>query len=326
MILVFDVRYGKLDSLPHLMALAHKPPSGLPGSVAIHLPAFKRKRIEQWCEDVAHYLRTGSLCRSVIGHVIEDNRAGQPAQSQPVPGVRSAPPGNSRTASVGTMTDAGNNKFDVGFKVTKIECTAPPTGRGTPMPDASGPLPVVKFSYSHYNDQRKKMDRLVQGLPSVLSTPAPASTPGADRLTHNGAVVYVNGEEPIRGAGFGSAGSGRERERVGKTSARASPVPASRSSSGEPRLRNSVPAPSGNQARGFRSHSPGPNHTTQSHNLHVNHGNRVTGSSEIVVIEDNFHHKDFSSTGFRTNNLPSVGTTRKRSVVPADERRDDEEN
>lgn len=325
------------------MALAHKPPTGLPGSMAIHLSAFKRKRIEQWCEEVAHYLRSGSLCRSVIGHVIEDNRALVPGNATPITENKSAPPGiSSRTTSIGTMTDALASKNDIGFKVTMIECTAPPSGRGTPMPDASGPLPVVKFSYSHYNEQRRKIDRLVQGLP-VLSSPISASTPGGgDRLNHNGAVVYIKGEEPLKpGAGFGSAGSGRDRERVGRTSAHASPVPASRSSSGEPRLRNSVPPPSSGHVR-HSSHSPGPagrNHThnssvslgvknhhtnlshphnhsngikkhpTQTHGLALNHANgRVSGSSEIVVIEDSNHNgqgKDFPSTGFRAGHLPS---------------------
>ena len=74
---------------------------------------------------------------------------------------------------------------------TRLDRSIPPSGRCTPMPDATGGLPVVKFSYSHYSEQRRRIDRLVQGLPVLSST-------SSQNGVNSGVVIYVNGEEPIR--------------------------------------------------------------------------------------------------------------------------------
>ena len=63
--------------------MLQQPGLSLPGSIGLHLPAFKRKRIEQWCLDVAQYLKAGSLCRSVHGHILDDSRLNPLPKSAP---------------------------------------------------------------------------------------------------------------------------------------------------------------------------------------------------------------------------------------------------
>ncbi|XP_070191515.1 probable basic-leucine zipper transcription factor L [Littorina saxatilis] len=350
-----------------------KPPTALPGSVGIHLPAFKRKRIEQWCEDVAQYLKAGSLCRSVIGHIIEDNRlAGSNG------GVKSAPTGSKQrtttttttttsaaaaaaaasATSISTVTEMlslssnkkenssgggggggvnanvvsnnnNNNTKNACIQVTKIDTTAPPSGRGTPMPDASGPLPVVKFTYNTYNEQRRRIDRLVQGLPvlSASATPNPGSA--LERLagTNSAAVVYANGgEEPLRS---------------GSPSRGISPAPdprsASRSSSVEHRQPSRNPNPRPVNLSRQQSISPTPsrphNHNHHHHpsnsssHHHNHHHNKV--SSEIVVIKHDYHppgHHNTSNdfhTGFRSLNFdgnPMLKRSQSQKVYKARQR------
>ncbi|XP_076448417.1 uncharacterized protein LOC143285093 [Babylonia areolata] len=340
------------------MMAAPRPSAGLPSSIAaIHLPAFKRKRIEQWCEDVAQYLKAGSLCRSVIGHTTEDSRL-------PGPTVKSAPAGSHHrtqhtsvsatmpttssgttiattnaavtATSMGTVTEMlsfnhnkNNASNSCGLTGAKTD-SAPPPGRGTPMPDASGPLPVVKFSYSHYNEQRRRVDRLVQGLP-VLSSTTPNA--GVDRLGGNsGAVVFVNGEETVKSAGLGMIAGGSKADRVGRASPAPGPGPAprsnSRSSSGEPRQR---PLPAAHVSR-HQSVSPTPtptrnlpHHTTSSSHPHRGpQGSGKVQSSEIVVIEDEFrgqgHHTDLVSSGLRSMRLNGLRRSQSQKVHKARQR------
>ena len=194
------------------------------------------------------------------------------------------------------------------------------------MPDTSGPLPVVKFSYGHYNEQRRRIDRLVQGLP-VLSASAAAPNPGSalERLGGGAAVIYVNGEEPVRHPGF--AGSAGSRERQSRSPGPGpDPKSASRSSSGEPRQRPSRPA----HPSRHKSVSPSPPcplplpaSSSQHHGgAGVHHPSSSTAkpaSSEIVVIEHDFHHQhgpthhsnDYKATGFRPTNFDGSNELRR---------------
>lgn len=180
------------------------------------------------------------------------------------------------------------------------------------MPDTSGPLPVVKFSYGHYNEQRRRIDRLVQGLPvlSASTTPNPNSAVERQSGTGGGAVVYVNGEEPVRHSGFGSAGSRERQSRSPGPGPGPDPRSASRSSSGELRHRSSRPA----HPSRHKSVSPSPPrplpHSSQPHGagIHPASSSNKLSSSEIVVIEDEYqygktHHSiDYKATGFRPTN------------------------
>ena len=322
-----------------MLATTAKPPTGLSSSVGVLLPAFKRKRIEQWCDDVGQYLKSGSLCRSVIGHVLEDNRLVPPGPVKSAPAgtggqrtphaIANANTTTTTTTAMGTMTEmlslaskkdggGGGGLVGVGVGVSgRPEGSAPTPGRGTPMPDTSGPLPVVKFSYSHFNEQRRRTDRLVQGLPvlTASATNSANTNNNLDRLSGGGGGVVVYGEEP---PGRGATSKDRQvRTPLGRAASPGPPRPHSRASSADPRQRSSLPAhPS-------RSHThTNPTSSSQPNGLQPG---KTAGSSEIVVIEEESHspHQHagkYAATGFRSVPLNGLRRSQSQKVHKARQR------
>ncbi|XP_046348803.1 uncharacterized protein [Haliotis cracherodii] len=140
------------------------------------LTSFKRRWIEKWCEEVHHHLREGSMCSNVIGYPSEETGGfsfqGMLKSSVPLRGE------------------------DVKYHQNS-DCTMDTSSALVDKVSYQSPLPVVKFSYSHYQDQRKKVERLVHGLP-VLSQ----STTQLDRASKTGdnnmPFIVVHGEEHLK--------------------------------------------------------------------------------------------------------------------------------
>ncbi|XP_067684785.1 uncharacterized protein [Haliotis asinina] len=143
------------------------------------LTSFKRRWIEKWCEEVHHHLRQGSMCSNVIGYPSEETGGfsfqGMLKSSLPL-----------RGEDVKYHQNVPDNAMDT--STTLVE-------KGL----YQSPLPIVKFSYSHYQDQRKKVERLVHGLP-VLSH----STTQLDKTSKIGDTnmpfVVVHAEEQLKSA------------------------------------------------------------------------------------------------------------------------------
>jgi hypothetical protein len=317
-----------------------------PSTLGLFLPAFKRKRIEQWCLEVGQYLRAGSLCRSVIGHIIEDNRlntsntttatnndktSNSMPKSAPASGANSN--ANSRTqtsgvaaaggagtttivayspgiiiqpvaangaaVTIGTMTEPAPTSFKNAApnsaesnKGGKGEGAVPVMpGRHTPLPDPTCPLPVVKFSYSHYSEQRRRIDRLVQGLPVL----PPSTTADKPAQASNGVVIYVNGEEPVRERQSRSPTPGptpgppRSNSRTSSTEPRPpqqqrGQSSVNRSASRNRNNRNASPAP-GNAKKTHSVKGSSSNANPLLSNNNSTNANNIL-SSEIVVIDD----------------------------------------
>ncbi|GFN84315.1 hypothetical protein PoB_001082100 [Plakobranchus ocellatus] len=171
------------------------------------MSSFKRKRIENWVEEVALYLRNGTICRSVIGHVAEDaiNGIATGGTGASDAGENPGPVGEGDSACTrsyhGSMSLS--HKLDLALKKPVpfgISMNGDGGRGGAGDGGAGNAFPVVKFAYSHYHEQRRKIDRLVQGLPVLNAGGAASVDRSASRESadDHAPIIFVNGEEPVR--------------------------------------------------------------------------------------------------------------------------------
>lgn len=158
------------------------------------MSSFKRKRIETWCDEVAQYLFTGGICRSVMSNVAEDAICGNSL----TPLVDQDDVDNREnvisTSAVAFDNSKPASKQDSGVR-NSVQPSASPTDK-----NVSASFPYVRFTYNHYHEQRRKIDRLVQGLPvlnsnSVSTVERPESKTSTEEHVP---IIIVNGEEPVR--------------------------------------------------------------------------------------------------------------------------------
>ncbi|KAK3801240.1 hypothetical protein RRG08_067044 [Elysia crispata] len=172
------------------------------------MSSYKRKRIESWVEEVALYLRNGTICRSVIGHVAEDviNGAASGAGASDN-GDSHGPGGEGETAGTRSFPGSGSlsHKLDLALKRSgpfgvALNGDGGKSGVGDGVGPNSAAFPMVKFAYSHYHEQRRKIDRLVQGLPVLHTSGAASIDRSASRESgeDHAPIIFVNGEEPVR--------------------------------------------------------------------------------------------------------------------------------
>ncbi len=139
------------------------------------LTSFKRRWIEKWCEEVHRHLLDGNMCNNVLSIP----SCCEESQEQIIQGIlKTALP-----LKGGLTKNPDQEKLDIGL--TKTEPVKP-----------EGPLPAVKFSYSHFQDQKTKIERLVHGLP-ILSN----SATQLDRTTREDSgmpFIVVQGEEQVK--------------------------------------------------------------------------------------------------------------------------------
>ncbi|XP_005092297.1 uncharacterized protein LOC101863324 [Aplysia californica] len=173
------------------------------------MSSFKRKRIETWCEEVAQYLRNGTICRSVIGHVAEDGICGNSVVSAGENGEHIENRENILNHNGGGVdaiyngrngTSHSNNRVENAHRINGHALGAADSLLNTKRDSISGSFPFVKLTYNHYHEQRRKIDRLVQGLPvlnanSVSTIDRPSSKASTDDHVP---IIIVNGEEPVR--------------------------------------------------------------------------------------------------------------------------------
>ena len=171
------------------------------------MSSYKRKRIENWVEEVALYLRNGTICRSVIGHVAEDAINGAASGAGASENGESHGPGAEGESTFGRSHHGSGSlsqKLDLALKKSgpygitlNGEVGRVGVGEGG---GANNAFPVVKFAYSHYHEQRRKIDRLVQGLPVLNANGAASIERSASRESgdDHAPIIFVNGEEPVR--------------------------------------------------------------------------------------------------------------------------------
>ncbi|RUS77627.1 hypothetical protein EGW08_014602 [Elysia chlorotica] len=168
------------------------------------MSSYKRKRIENWVEEVALYLRNGTICRSVIGHVAEDAINGTASDTGD---SHQGAGGDGETA--GTRSYQGSSSLTLSHKLDLAMKKSGPYGAALNGDGGKGvagdggvhnAFPVVKFAYSHYHEQRRKIDRLVQGLPVLNANGAASLDRSASRESgdEHAPIIFVNGEEPVR--------------------------------------------------------------------------------------------------------------------------------
>ncbi|GFR93656.1 LOW QUALITY PROTEIN: hypothetical protein ElyMa_004384000 [Elysia marginata] len=173
------------------------------------MSSYKRKRIENWVEEVALYLRNGTICRSVIGHVAEDAINGAASCVGASDNGESHGHGGDGETACGARSHHGSgslsHKLDLALKRSGPYGTTAngDAGRNGAVVDgvgANNTFPMVKFAYSHYHEQRRKIDRLVQGLPVLNANGAASIDRSASResVDDHAPIIFVNGEEPVR--------------------------------------------------------------------------------------------------------------------------------
>lgn len=191
------------------------------------MTSFKRKRIEKWCEEVSLHLKNGTICKAVISNVAEEAICGvavavvsQDHRSNPILSPTDA--NNNVLASCNNLNakvDSALRKAtqalasnDIVYNNHNINVTG-----NTPMSSSNvhgNAFPVVKFAYSHYHEQRRKIDRLVQGLPVLTASGLSAlDRPSSKASTEDHVpIIIVNGEEPVRSSQTRSRSSSHPRK------------------------------------------------------------------------------------------------------------------
>lgn len=284
------------------MAAMYKTAYALPRSTmsSSTLPAFKRKRIEQWCDEVAKHIMAGSLCQVVMDDLpfYQDNAADP-----------TSPSTDHTTASRGAnelqLPSSGN---DTSQPTTRESSLNTVLGRPAHAPEVcSWSLGSRTPVYSHYHEQRRKVERLVQGLP-VHSTARSARMPPASRtplISASAEVVRLAEVSPLESCHQQQGRSTFETQ-------------ASRPlTKGRPRF-SGLQRSSSDNSNCFwsRSRSPAAIASRPRASLASRYGLR--SSADVVVIEDNArctHSSNFRGSGkFLTGTCDAVNKSRPGHV------------